>query len=291
MNVVVLSNDTWTLRLAPQWGGRIAELSVAGMDLLIPLRSNTFDPMAWPKAGAYPLMPYSNRLRNARLRVATRTYELPAHPAAHPHTLHGVGHTQAWQVAHCTRCQVTLTCTYTGEHWPWPIQMEQSYELSEEQLTMRLRVHNAGRDPMPAGLGLHPYFKRHPGMRVCLKARRDWQLDADYLSTGVARTVNAPLVLESDHNTHTVAHYLSEWDRHLQIDYVHGQLALQASEVLTHFVVFSPQSASYLCLEPVSHLADAFNSPAEAWPQTGTRLLAPGEALEGTLVWAWTATR
>src|SRR3954451_3881028 len=57
----------------PQDGGRLASLWREGpgnsrTDVLVPMAAGSFDPLVWPKAGTYPLVPYSNRIRNAAFR-------------------------------------------------------------------------------------------------------------------------------------------------------------------------------------------------------------------------------
>jgi aldose 1-epimerase len=286
MQPVVLSNATWTLSLLPAWGGRIAALRANGLDVLVPIDSEGFDPLNWPRAGAYPLMPYSNRLRNAQLSFNGRVHDLPAHPAAAPHTLHGVSHTLAWDVVSATADQLLIACDYEDEHWPWAFRAEQQFALSGNRLRITLALTNNGEQPMPGGLGLHPYFQRHPGLRAHYAAGRDWAIDCDYLVTGEYRDQPRNLVFEAD-DARALAHYQSRWDGHLQLAYGSGRLDLHASAPLSHFVAFAPAHATYLCLEPVSHLADAFNQPRSTWHDVGTHELAPGQRLSATLDFTW----
>lgn len=281
-----LSNATWQLSLLPQWGGRIASLRAAGIDILVPLEDERFDPLAWPKAGAYPLMPYSNRLRDARLHFQGREHALPAHPAALPHTLHGVAHTLAWQVEQRGAEQLLITCDYHGEHWPWPVRFEQHFLLDGAQLHITQRLFNRGETPMPGGLGLHPYFLRQPGLRACFVAQHDWLIDGQYLPTGERRSLDQTLQIDSSASSE-IAYYLSGWNGLLQLDYLQGELRLQAAEPLSHFVAFAPAGAAYFCLEPVSHLADAFNADTAQWSDVGTRVVPPGGSLEATLIFTW----
>lgn len=286
MQRIELTNATWQLSLLPLWGGRIASLRAAGMDVLVPLEAERFDPLAWPKAGAYPLLPYSNRLRDARLHFQGREHALPAHPAALPHTLHGVAHTLAWQVEQHSAEQLLIACDYHGEHWPWPVRFEQHFLLDGAQLQITQRLFNCGDMPMPGGLGLHPYFLRQPGMRARFVAQHDWLIDSQYLPTGERRSLKQALQIDSSASSE-VAHYLSGWDGLLQLDYPQGALRLQAAEPLSHFVAFAPAGAPYLCLEPVSHLADAFNAGTAQWADVGTQVVAPGGRLEATLTFTW----
>jgi len=286
MQPLLLSNATWSLGLLPAWGGRIAHLRADGLDLLLPIAAESFDPLDWPRAGAYPLMPYSNRIRNAHLHFEGRDYALPVHPAAQPHTLHGVAHAVPWQVVEQGDQWLTLACDYQGEHWPWAFRAEQRFVLDGKRLRIELALVNRGETPMPAGLGLHPYFQRHPGMKVRYQAGREWQIDDQYLATGDFREVTQALLIDAD-AAHGLAHYQSCWDGQLQLDYTSATLCLQASEPLSHFVAFAPAGSPYLCLEPVSHLADAFNQPRDSWEQTGTHELAPGRRLQASLDFTW----
>ena len=54
------------LLLAPEEGGRIAQLTVRGRDLLVPGRAGDH-PMLW---GSFPMVPWAGRLRHGRFRFA-----------------------------------------------------------------------------------------------------------------------------------------------------------------------------------------------------------------------------
>lgn len=286
MKTLQLKNDTWELSLVPEWGGRVSALRAQGLDIITPLMANTFDPVAWPKGGIYPLMPYSNRLRNARLSHCGLVYALPAHPAAAPHTLHGVAQTLPWVVTAQDEESITLNCLYEGEHWPWPVRFEQRFTLEKNRLNVDLQVTNLGDSSMPAGVGLHPYFQRHAGMRVETNVGEIWEIDHDYLPTGVVRPSCQPIVMTNDLEQE-YAVYGACWDGLLKVDYQCGQLLLETQTPLDHFVAFAPKGAPYFCLEPVSHLADAFNSPDSEWEKQGTQHLQSQQTLTARLTFIW----
>lgn len=286
MNALKLQNHVWALTLLPQWGGRIGSLRCGGMDVLTPIHAQRFDPLNWPRGGAYPLLPYSNRLRNARLEHAGRVHSLPAHPATQPHTLHGVSHTLAWEVLEHSTGQAMLACEYSGEHWPWPARFEQHYSLEGNRLNLELRLTNLGATAMPGGIGLHPYFQRHAGMTARVFVEKAWDIDAHYLPAGTAKTVRTTLEFSAEAQQE-LALYASGWDGNLWLGYPSGSLLVTASAPLTHFVAFAPAGAPYLCLEPVSHLADAFNTPQQHWREQGTQVLEPGQTLSAELSFTW----
>lgn len=286
MTMLKLHNETWALALLPHWGGRVASLRVGALDIFTPVPSGDFDPLNWPRGGAYPLLPYSNRLRGARLAHAGQLHALPVHPAAAPHTLHGVSHTLAWDVLEHSAEQILIGCAYHGEHWPWPVRFEQRYVLAGNTLRLSLALTNLGTTPMPAGLGLHPYFQRHPGMAARFFVEKDWDIDEDYLPTGSTHTLDEAVVVPAAIE-HELALYGSGWDGRLLLSYPGGALHVVASQPLTHFVAFAPVGAPYLCLEPVSHLADAFNTAVQDWPAQGTQIVEPGETLGAHLSFTW----
>jgi aldose 1-epimerase len=288
---LTLQNSKLSLHLLPEHGGRIGRLQVRkhALEILQPIdASQSLDPLNWPKGGAYPLIPYSNRIANAQLHFEGQDYALPAHPQALPHTLHGVSHTLAWQVDRQSATQASLSLDYCGPHWPWPIRAEQHFELNGGSLRIRLALFNKGETPMPAGLGLHPYFLAHPQLQARLSCTRQWQITADYLSTGQHMTGDVTMQLDSQAwQTETCAHYLSQWAGRVDLDYPQGRLRLTASPELEHLVVFAPAGSPYLCIEPVSHLADGFNLQPLLGELSGTQVVAPGESFSVDLCFEW----
>lgn len=288
---LVLQNDALSLLLLPEHGGRIGRLQIRkhALEILQPVDPRqALDPLNWPKAGAYPLIPYSNRIANAQLRFAGQVYALPAHPQALPHTLHGVSHTLPWHVDSQSPTQASLSLDYQGPHWPWPIRAEQHFEICGKHLHIRLALFNRGETPMPAGLGLHPYFLAHPQLHVRLSSARQWQISDDYLSSGQHQSGHLTMQLDpSSWQTETCAHYLSQWAGSVDLDYPQGRLRLSASPELEHLVVFAPAGSSYVCIEPVSHLADGFNLHPLLGALSGSRIVAPGECFSADLYFDW----
>lgn len=291
MTQLILQNQALQVHVLPNAGGRIARLQVRehGLELLQPIDpAQTFDPLNWPKGGAYPLLPYSNRIADAQLHFGGQTHALPAHPQAAPHTLHGISHTLAWTVQTSSPTHAHLSVEYSGAHWPWPIRAEQHFTLEGTALKVRLVLTNLGETPMPGGLGLHPYFQAHPQMQVSFSSRRQWQITADYLASGAftEQAVDQQLVA-ANWQTQPYAAYLSQWEGMARLDYPQGRLQLQADAPLSHLVVFAPAGAPYVCLEPVSHLANGFNLHPQLGDLTGLHTLQPGDSLTAHVAFEW----
>ena len=62
-----------------------------------------------------------------------------------------------------------------------------------------------------------------------------------------------------------------------------AHLSITCDPVFGHLVVHRPPSGAYLCVEPVSHVANGFNLAARGVAETGTRFLEPGETLQGQI--------
>ena len=56
-------------------------------------------------------------------------------------------------------------------------------------------------------------------------------------------------------------------------------LEIGADATLTHLILHRPPGLPYFCLEPVSHVTNAFNLAAAGYQGTGMRRLASGETL------------
>ena len=287
---VCLASETLEAELVPGWGGRLARLRhiAWGYDLVVPLEQWAAPPFGWPKRGAYPLIPYSNRIAHAKLAVRDQVYALPPHPAGAPHTLHGVCQTLPWQCVAQTQRHAKLSVDYVGVEWPWAMHAEQTFELEGSELTLRLGVDNCADTPMPAGLGWHPYFCVEDDCAVSFEAGQKWTIGPDYLPDGTRTRLDQPVVVRrGDWRTREYANYFSEWSGKLVLSVAGGSLEMQVSAPLSHLVVFAPAGANYVCIEPVSHVANAFNLAHGGVLGTGHRILGPGESMQAVIRLRW----
>ena len=280
-----------SLRLLPAAGGRISALRLVrpaggGVEILHPYPEDFFDPIHWAKGGIYPLMPYSNRIANAVVRVNGEKVALKAHPDAAPHTLHGNAHALAWRALHIDVSSAVLALDAAPcAAWPWHYWARMRVELSPNALVVRLEIRNADTRVMPAGIGLHPYFRHRPEARVGYQATTVWPPTAEFLP-GAPRPPEAGETYLPARSLPGggLTHYAGGWDGTALIDVPEdARLRLTGDAAFGHLVVHRPDNLAYLCLEPVSHVADGFNLAARGVADTGTRLLPPGESLSGTV--------
>src|SRR5438552_19144770 len=81
------------VELAPATGGALAGFTYRGVDVLRPTPADVRAEGNVRGHACYPLVPYSNRIANARLTLDGRAYTLRKNFGEHPHSIHGVG----WQ--------------------------------------------------------------------------------------------------------------------------------------------------------------------------------------------------
>lgn len=292
MNEIVhLRSGAACAHLLPGAGGRVSRLQLvaeggAPVELLHPYPEDYFDPVRWGKGGIYPLLPYSNRIGQARVRVQGEEVRLQPHPDGLPHTLHGNAHRLAWTLEkHAGDTAVVVLDAPPSTEWPWHYSGRLELTLRPSSLRMQVTLRNAGMAVMPAGIGLHPYFRHDPRGLLQYQASQVWPATPDFL----ASSARAPLA-EELHQTPCplppggLTRYAGGWDGRADVDLPDGaRLRIAADPVFAHLVVHRPDNLAYLCLEPVSHVADGFNLAARGVAGTGTRLLAPGESLGGAM--------
>jgi aldose 1-epimerase len=279
--------------IRPSDGGRIAsfwrqEPGGDRIDVLVPMPEAAYEPAIWPKAGSYPLVPYSNRIRDAAFRFGKTRVQLVPHPAAAPHALHGFCQMRPWTVTRQTAAQIEMRYRHDPrgdpDGWPWAFEAIQLITLAPSGLTHEISVESRAETAMPMGLGVHPYFAVSQGDRIRFTADALWEADTDGCGKRLQPLAGSARHHDTAHGGTDITSYYAGWDGGASIERQDGSLiTIQASAPLDHLVFHVPAGGRYLCLEPVSHVADAFNLAAAGLADTGMRVLQPGETMHATV--------
>ncbi len=155
MREVRVESDALEAVLLPDVGARLHRLRAFGVDLLrTPPDPATHgaDPFFW---GGYVLAPWGNRLDAGRQAVAGQTVNL-APNFDDGSAIHGQVYARSWEVVGDGRLRVAGG----GDGWPWPYDVTLDVTAVDRTLTLDLELRNLADTPMPAGLGLHPWFKQ-----------------------------------------------------------------------------------------------------------------------------------
>jgi aldose 1-epimerase len=282
--------------LVPAIGGAIAAFSLAGVDALRPMPATAIAEGDVRRAAAYPLVPYSNRIRDARLTFGGQTHALERNFGDHPHAIHGVGWQRAWQVTRRDRHAAALVLRHDADGdaaraWPWPFTVSQAFELVARvggaTLAATMTIRNDGDAPFPFGLGWHPYFPRDADTTLAFAADGVWRNDATELP--VAHVVVPP---EWDFaqpravgGAPPLDNVFTGWAGHAALAGTRRGLAttLDADSACRCVVVYAPAGRDFVAVEPVTHETDAFNRAAAGAAGTGMRVLPPGAAFSCTM--------
>ncbi|SDX52627.1 aldose 1-epimerase [Collimonas sp. OK242] len=291
---IKLIKDRWRLTLSPSAGGRVTSLSSShagqAIDWIVPMleqnRQHGFPATAWPKAGIYPLLPFSNRIRNGRFCWEGLQLSLPLHPGER-HAMHGFAHTAKWDLLDCDDNSAEIMYSHApGDHgWPWSFQVRQKIVLDAGALSMRLDISNLDNGslpPMPLGAGFHPYFPRRFAQHVAFDAQQLWHADAEHVATGVGEIParhdyrSARAIASDDELTH----YYGGWKGRASIgDNLGNRIVISASPLLSHLILHAPAARDYFCIEPATHVADAVNLAHAGFSSTGLQRLPCGHTL------------
>ena len=277
---LTLTAGSLELTLTPSIGGSIANLSHFGPNGRNPVLRESHTPLENVlNAANFPLVPFVNRVRGGRFRFRGREVRLQPNMAGDPSPLHGQGWTSAWEVAESSASSARLRFVHEAGEWPWNYTAEQEFHLDEGGLTLVLSCRNRSSDPMPCGLGHHPYFPCTPETRIDTEVTHAWTIDADTLpvervpATGRFDLGDRPVCGQQlDHGFGGWIGRARMWDPSWPYE-----LEL-SSPTARFFQIYSPGEGGFFVAEPVAHANAALNEPEEEWPELGLRVLEAREA-------------
>ena len=270
-----LQNDALRVEISPHAGTVTSARTADGRDFLRPLNG----PFQVRAASCYPLVPLGNRVGGNGFRFDGKDYQLRPN-ATDPLYLHGDGWLSDWHVerADPTRADLLLEVRDPdcGVH---NYLARQRFSLDGNRLRIGMEVENLGPDPMPFGLGLHPFMPNN-GARITFAAAAFWTEGAGSLPDH-----RVPVTGEIDFSAGPVLPDLSlnnayeGWDGRALVRWPDGlTLAMQADPLFSTLMVYAPASdRSFFCLEPMSHLPNAMNRA----DMPAMHVLQPGQVLSG----------
>jgi aldose 1-epimerase len=276
-----LRNEILLLELAPGLGGSVARLDYVAEGGRTPvLRGPQGAAERVLDMGSFPLVPYSNRIRGGRFFFRGRDVKIAPNMPPDPSPLHGQGWLAPWQVVRSSDSTAELMFRHEAGEWPWSYEARQLFELSDRALDIRLSCRNLSAEPMPCGLGQHPYFHCTPETRLDTHVEGAWTIDENVLpvervpATG-RYDLRDRLVCGQD-----LDHGFDGWGGRAVIRTPGAPFAIEMSSPDANcFQLYSPPGGGIFVAEPVSHTNAALNTPEEEWGRLGLRVLEPGEEM------------
>jgi aldose 1-epimerase len=247
----------------PELGGRLGQLDLGDG----PLLRGPAPELGWANWGCYPLLPWSNRIPEGRLTVGSVEWRLPANwPDGS--AIHGLVASSPWAVTVATEHGAHLVTDAAAG--PYAVRGELAYELGSDGLELLVTVVNHGEHAVPAGLGIHPWFRAG---RIRVPADEKWP--GDPIPEGPPVAVGS----EDDLRAGAVPPLMDRCftaltDRQVEVP----GLTLRWDGPVTQVVVYSGEPG-WVAVEPVTMASDGFGLAARGIAGHGVRMLGPGDDL------------
>ena len=280
----------YAAEISPSAGGRLLTLTYTdanqSFDCIVPWQGHdAFEAHDWPKAGAFVMLPFTNRLAPAQFNWHDKTVTLH-NGSPTGQGLHGFGHRRPWQLRQTTSHSAELALMHPASdaEWPWPFEATLTYQLSEAGLRMELSVCNTSTGVMPLSLGWHPflpYSTARPQDQgdYLVHAQRQHAIGLDGLGLAVASVEPLPMqafALPTEQaGTTAFEHYIGT----VQVPLTAQWRLAMTSQHAAHLLVHTPPGLKHLCVEPISALPGALKQDLHTRNQLGL-----GPACTGTLV-------
>jgi aldose 1-epimerase len=219
-------------------GGRIAQITIDGIPLLIARSEQSSEPGTW---GAFPMVPWAGRIRHGRFEFRGVPYRVPANFG--DHAMHGVGFTMAWDVTGRGATTIGMRLALPADdRWPFGGVADQRIEVSDEGVECTMRV-AAGEQPFPVSFGWHPWFRKPS--RFEFHPERMYRRDDEHIAVDELVDVSAGPWDDCFVNRRPVEMTIDGVDVRVVSDCI-------------HWVVYDEQ-ADTTCVEPQTGPPDAFN--------------------------------
>jgi aldose 1-epimerase len=231
-------------------------------------------------AASFPLVPYVNRIRGGRFSFRGREVTLHPNMAGDHNPLHGQGWLYPWRVERAGESGVLLRFHHGSGEWPWDYEARQELTLDDRGLSVRLTCRNSSSEPMPCGLGQHPYFPCGPATRIDTQAAVAWTIDRQVLPVDKVPAEGRYDLRDRLACGQGLDNGWGGWGGSALMTDPDWPYALEmSSSQASFFQLYSPPTGGIFVAEPVTHANAALNEPEERWPELGLRILEPGEEM------------
>ncbi|MEO8229992.1 MAG: hypothetical protein ABI628_09565 [Chloroflexota bacterium] len=273
MNELRISDGSLEVVVLPQVGARLHRLRAFGHDLLrTPADPATHkdDPFFW---GSYVMAPWCNRIDADPVRVDSHRVALGTN-FPDGTAIHGQVYARPWDLL----ADGTLRVRSGGDGWPWAYEVGQRIEVMGDVVRIELALTNLADDPMPAGLGIHPWFRRP----LLLAIRGDSVFRSNTESEPWPEPVGGPFDLRvvgamADDLDGTWSD-LTEPPVELRWPELHIRAVMRTSSLAGYVVAASPRSIDAIAVEPETHAPQGLRRMLGDEPGGLTRL-DPGRTL------------
>jgi aldose 1-epimerase len=277
MEHVRIGDDTIEAVILPHVGARLHRLRVDGHDLLRTPgdpSDHARDPFSW---GAYVMAPWCNRIEAGVVNVGSRRVALDAN-FPDGSAIHGQVYARPWVRADEARFLIRAG----GDGWPWEYEVGLHVAIVDRSVRFEQTLTNLASDPMPAGIGLHPWFRRP----LLVAIRGDVVHTVNTSSEPQPEPVNGPFDLremgEMAADLDATWTHLADVPVELRWPNLGIRAAMRISAPSRYVVAASPNHLDATAVEPQTHAPQGLRRTLNGEPG-GLTMLDPGEVLPLTV--------
>jgi aldose 1-epimerase len=285
MNSITLVAGDLKLAVNPSIGGSISSFEWLGRGGPRPILRECHTALEKVlDAACFPLVPFVNRIRMGAFSFRGREVHLAPNMRGDPSPLHGQGWLAKWQVVESEAAAAVLAYLHHPDEWPWPYEARQIFKLDPGGLSLTLTCTNSSDDPMPCGLGQHPYFPCGAATRLRTSVETAWTIDENVLPVeqvpargryNLRNRLVCGQGLDNGFGGWGGQACMSDPDWPYEIR--------MRSPEARFFQIYSPAEGGIFVAEPVTHANAALNTPEVEWHALGLRVLGPGEQMSLTM--------
>lgn len=278
--IIRIQAGPYAAEISPSAGGRLLSLTYTDanqfLDCIVPWQvSDSFESHDWPKAGAFVMLPFTNRMSPAQFSWQDQVITLH-NGSPSGQGLHGFGHRRPWQLRRIRPQSAEMVLMHPAHdaEWPWPFEATLFYQLSETGLRVELTVCNTSTGVMPLSLGWHPFLP-HSNVRpedpseYAIHAQRQHAIGLEGLGLAELSIEQVPMQIfalpTEQAGTTAFEHYSGSVLLPLSANW---RLAM-TSEHAAHLLVHTPPELRHLCVEPISALPGALKQDVRTKNQLG----------------------
>ena len=274
-------SDILELRLSPSIGGAISDFVWKGGGGRRSILRESHTPLENVlDASCFPLVPFVNRIRGGSFTFRGRQIRLTPNMPGDPSPLHGQGWTSPWRIESVAGAEAVLAFDHRSGKWPWAYEARQRFSLEDNALHLRLSCRNTSGEPMPCGLGFHPYFPCGPDTRIETGVDDVWTVDRDVLPVARMPAEGRYAIGDDPACGRGLDNGYGGWSGRTVLTDPGWPYEIElSSPSARYFQLYSPETGGILVAEPVTHANAALNEPEADWARLGIQVLEPGEEM------------
>jgi aldose 1-epimerase len=286
---IVLSGHGYWLALNPDYGANLTGMTWLGPSnrataILRTCADDALLPGMASPVGCFPMAPFANRIDGGIFPFAGRIHALPINRPDENVAIHGLSRFESFETVSHTDSTIGLLHRYRGDVFAYDLLQE--VKIDPSGVSIRLTIVNTGQ-PMPFGIGLHPYFVREVDARLRFDAAvmsqtEERHLPDHFVAARLGPGFSSGTCLEGLNGFD--AHFAGWRPQRAVLDRPEAGVAVtvSASGVLSNLHVYVPPEGGLVCIEPVSHVPDVHNRTALA-TFGDLNILEPKAVLSGSM--------